>query len=95
MAAYLIAELKVHDDEEFGKYKEQVAPMVEKYGGRYLVRGGAIFGLEGDSAPERMVVIEFPSMEKAREFYDSEEYQPVMELRLNSADSRLLLAEGL
>ncbi len=69
MAAYLIVNLDIHDPEKFGAYRERVAPLVEKRGGRYLVRGGELHPIEGDFGLKRLVILEFPSMEAARGFY--------------------------
>jgi uncharacterized protein (DUF1330 family) len=67
---------------------------VEKYGGRFLVRGGQIQTLEGDWKPKRIVVTEFPSIEQARRWYDSEEYRPLKALRSRSARGSVVLVDG-
>ena len=68
-------------------------PSVEKYGGRFLVRGGSTEILEGEWSPA-LVVIEFPTVEKARQWYSSDEYRPALEIRQRSADNELLIVEG-
>jgi uncharacterized protein (DUF1330 family) len=71
------------------------AAAVEKYGGRYIVRGGAVTPLEGGWQPERFVIIEFPSVAQAQAWYHSPDYQPAAALRHRAADSKMLVVEGL
>ena len=92
--AYIIAEVEVHDAEGFEAYRSDVAPMIAAFGGRYLVRGGAIEALEGEAPTRRVVVIEFPSKGAAETFWHSEEYRPVAALRHQSAHSRIYMIEG-
>jgi uncharacterized protein (DUF1330 family) len=94
MAGYLIANIDVTDPAKFEQYREKVAPLVQKFGGRYLVRGGEVRRLEGNLALHRLVVLEFPTLEAAQRFYDSAEYQPILKLRLDSTQSDLVLVQG-
>ena len=94
MAAYVLVDIEVTDSGPYDDYRRQVPPVVEKFGGKYLVRGGNLETVEGDWTPRRLVVLEFPSVEKAKEFYDSEDYQPLKALRLSSTDSKMVLVEG-
>ena len=94
MPAYLIADVEITDAAGFDEYRKLVPGTIEKYGGRYLVRGGAVEHLEGDWQPRRLVVLEFPSLEQARRWYDSEEYRGPKALRFQSARTSLILAEG-
>jgi uncharacterized protein (DUF1330 family) len=94
MAAYFIVNLDVKDRERFEAYRQQVVPVVEKHGGRYLVRGGELHPVEGDLGLKRLVVLEFPSLEAARRFYGSPEYAPLLRLRQESAASDIVLVEG-
>ena len=94
MAAYVLVDIEVTDAEPYADYRRQVPPIVEKFGGKYLVRGGDMETLEGDWTPRRLVVLEFPSVEKAKQFYDSEEYRPLKDLRISSTDSKMVLVEG-
>lgn len=94
MAAYVIAEVNVTDPKLYDDYRKQVPATVEKYGGRFAVRGGKVEPKEGDWNPTRLVVLEFPSMEQARKWYDSPEYAPALALRLKAANARLILVEG-
>jgi uncharacterized protein (DUF1330 family) len=94
MPAYIIAQLEITDPVGFEEYRKQVSPTLQKYGGRYIVRGGVTEGLEGGPPPQRLVVIEFPSVEQARGWYNCEEYRAPKALRIKTTRSRLILAEG-
>lgn len=95
MSAYVIVELNIHDPIGFEKYKELVAPTIAAYGGKYIVRGGKTDVLEGSWTPGRLVVLEFESMDRARTWFNSAEYTPIKRLRLETAESKLVLVEGL
>ena len=94
MAAYVIVEVNVTDPALYEDYKKLVPGTVAKYGGRFAVRGGKIDVKEGDWSPTRLVVLEFPTMEQARKWYDSPEYAPALALRLKAANAKLILVEG-
>ena len=94
MAAYAIADVEVTDPAKFQEYGSQVPATVEKYGGKYLVRGGAIEKAEGDWEPSRMAIIEFESMEQLKKWYHSQEYSGPMQLRHQSANANVLFVEG-
>ncbi len=94
MAAYIVAEIEVRDAERYEEYKRLVPPTLAEYGGRFVARGGAAEALEGDWSPRRVVILEFPSAEKARGWWASEAYAPAKELRQATADSKLILVEG-
>jgi uncharacterized protein (DUF1330 family) len=94
MSAYVIVEVNVTDPKLYDEYKKLVPATVEKYGGRFAVRGGTIESKEGGWKPARMVVLEFPSMEKARAWYHSPEYAPALAMRLKAASAKLILVEG-
>lgn len=94
MPAYLINDMEVTDPVAFADYAELSPPTVALYGGRFLARGGAISLLEGDRAPKRLVVIEFPSVERARAWLDSPEYAPARRLRQGAARSNIVVVEG-
>ena len=95
MAVYFIVELDVHDPVGIEEYRKGVPATIAKYGGRYLVRGGACVTLEGGWAPKRVVVLEFPSMERAKAWYDSEDYRELKALRMKTSSTRMVLVEGL
>ncbi|MEA2382048.1 MAG: hypothetical protein QOH72_2019 [Solirubrobacteraceae bacterium] len=94
MPAYLILDIHVEDPEEYAAYRERSPATLEAYGGRYLVRGGPHEVIEGDWNPERVVVVEFPSVQRAREWYESPEYQEIVGMRLRAAPSNTVLVEG-
>jgi uncharacterized protein (DUF1330 family) len=82
MPAYLIVEHKITDAEKFDRYRTAVGPMIAKHGGRYLTKGGNHrFPEGGHWLPERVVIIEFPSMDALNAWYTSPEYQPLIALR--------------
>ncbi len=95
MPAYVVADIEVKDAAGYDAYKRGVAATVEQYGGRFLVRGGEATPLEGDWAPSRLVIIEFPTMEALRGWYRSPAYAPLLKLRMAASDGRLIAVEGL
>jgi len=94
MAAYLIGDIEVTDAAVYEDYRRQVAATVQKYGGRFVVRGGSVQPLEGGWSPKRLVLLEFPSMEQAQKWYRSPEYAPLIALRQRASRGRLVLVEG-
>jgi uncharacterized protein (DUF1330 family) len=94
MPAYFIVDNEVIDHAGFEEYRKQVPATVEKYGGKFLVRGGRVQALEGDWKPKRIVVTEFPTTEQARRWYGSEEYRALKALRLRTARGSVVLVEG-
>ncbi len=94
MPGYVVAEVEVTDPATYEEYRKRVPAIVAQYGGRYLVRGGAVEKKEGAWEPKRLVVLEFPSLEQARKWYHSPEYAPVLALRLKAARSKVLLVDG-
>ena len=94
MPAYVIGEVEVGDPQAYQEYSKRVPETIAKYGGKFLVRGGAVEPKEGDWNPKRVVVLEFPTMEMARTWYHSPEYDPVLRMRLKAAKARLILVEG-
>jgi len=95
MSAYVIIEIKVHDPVKFEEYKKKAPASIAAYGGKYLVRGGPVETLDGSWAPERVVLVEFPSLARAREWYGCEMYAEAIKLRHASATSQFILVEGL
>ena len=94
MAAYVIAEIDVTDAGVYDEYRKGVLATVGKYGGRFLARGGRAETLEGAGPASRVVILEFPSYERALEWYRSPEYAPLITLRQRGSRGRLLLVEG-
>jgi uncharacterized protein (DUF1330 family) len=98
VTAYLIAQTEIHDRESYDRYKGQVLPRsypsFQKFGGRFIVRGGSLEVLEGDWTPSKLVVIEFPSMEHIRAWFASPEYAPLLAMRQQAAVDYLVAVEG-
>lgn len=94
MSAYVVAEVEVTDPAVYEEYRKLVPATIAKYGGKYLVRGGAVETKEGTWQPKRLVVLEFSSMDQARKWYHSPEYAPALALRTKAARSKVLLVEG-
>ena len=94
MAAYVIVEVETHDAGLMARYRDLAKPIVEAFGGRYLARGGRCEALEGGVAPERVVVLEFPTFERARAWWASDEYREAKEMRQRAGATRMVLVEG-
>ena len=94
MSVYMVLEIVVHDPATYAKYVERVPAVVEKFGGRYLVRGGRITSMEGDWNPERIVILEFPNLELLERWNQSSEYQELALLRAEATESRAFVVEG-
>jgi uncharacterized protein (DUF1330 family) len=94
MTAYVVVEITIKDPVVFEDYKKLSPATIQQYGGRYLARGGATEILEGKWNPSRLVILEFPSMEQARIWYNSPEYTHAKSFRLRSADGNMVLTEA-
>jgi uncharacterized protein (DUF1330 family) len=94
MAAYIIAEVEVTDPEAYAEYRARVPAVIAAHGGKYLARGGQTETIEGDGAPGRLVILEFPDMAAARGFANAPEYAPLAAIRQKASRSRLILVEG-
>ena len=94
MPAYLVTTITVTNPERFQEYRKLAGPAVARYGGKFLVRGGERTVLEGKFDANRLVVVEFPSSEDAKTFYNSREYQAAREKRIGACDFNMVLAEG-
>jgi uncharacterized protein (DUF1330 family) len=94
MRAYILAEIEITNPDGYKEYTTTVPATIEKYGGRFLVRGGQAHVLEGEWPARRRVLIEFPTMEAARKWWDSPEYEKPKALRRANSNGRLLLLEG-
>jgi uncharacterized protein (DUF1330 family) len=95
MPAYIVVEIAVGDPIGYERYKELAPSSIAAYGGRYVVRGGAVETLEGTWSPSRFVVLEFPTSARAREWWASPEYAEAKALRQATSRSEMLLVEGL
>jgi uncharacterized protein (DUF1330 family) len=93
--AYLVGIVTIEDAEGFAEYASQVPEVIKRYGGRYIARGGTVEVLEGSWAPTRVTLVEFESLEQARRWYESEEYQAIAGIRQRSANADLVLVDGL
>jgi len=93
MSALVIVDLTIHDTARFQEYVELVPDLIEKHHGKYLVRGGKVEVREGSWQPERLVVLEFPSVAAARSFLDDPDYQPIAAIRHAAASTNLVIAE--
>lgn len=94
MAAYIIVDVAIEDFTRYEDYKKLTPSSITAYGGRFVVRGGAAECLEGDWEPGRIVVLEFPNVERAKEWWASEMYAPAKALRQSIAKTRMLVVEG-
>ncbi len=97
MSAFLIADVAVSDMQAYidSGYIDTVPKIAARFGGAYRARGGDFEVLEGDWRPVRLVIIEFPDMDKLKRFYDSEEYLPFRNLRQELTDSKIVALDGL
>lgn len=94
MPAYVLVDVEIDDPETYTEYKKLTPAAIAAYGGRFLARGGRTVSLEGQWDPERVVVLEFESVERAQEWWASQEYAPAKALRQRSARTKMLIVEG-
>jgi uncharacterized protein (DUF1330 family) len=94
MSAYIIVEIKIIDPAGYEEYKKLAGATVEKYGGKYIVRGGPAETLEGDWEPKRIVVLEFESVQRAKDWLNSEEYCEPRKMRHRTARTNMIVVEG-
>ena len=94
MPVYLIIEIEVIDPELYSRYVERVPETVELYNGKYLVRGGPVFPMSGNWVPERVIVLEFPSMDQVKKWSTSPEYLSIAPFRQQSTRSRAIAVQG-
>ncbi len=94
MPAYIVVDCEVTDPVRYEQYRLLTPAAIARHGGRFLVRGGATEVLEGDWQPRRVVLLEFPSMEAARTFYDSPEYREARAVRDGAANMDIIVVAG-
>lgn len=94
MKGYIIVEIEVHNPQEYEGYKLLSTASLKPFEGRFIVRGGNAALLEGEGNPKRIVVLEFPSVEKAKAWWSSEIYAPAKKLRQQHATTRMIIVEG-
>jgi uncharacterized protein (DUF1330 family) len=93
--AYVLVQVDVTNPQHYGEYTKLSPGIIEKFGGRFLARGGRTLTLEGAPVQSRVVVVEFPSFERAQEFYNSQEYQAAKKIREGAATAQFVLVEGM
>jgi len=94
MSAYIIGRVTISDPDTYKKYAAQTPALIEKHGGRFLVRGGDVDALECEAFDDRVVVIEFPSKQALHDWYNDPDYQAVKELRHVASEGELFAVEG-
>ena len=94
MAAYMIVEVDTIDEPLMAEYRKHTPGAIAKFDGKFIVRGGRTRTLEGGWTPKRIVLIEFPSYAKAEEFYDSDHYKPLLEMRLKAGKCKAIIVDG-
>ena len=94
MKAYVIVEVSITDQIIYEEYKKLTPATIAAFDGKFLVRGGRPETLEGDWQPERMVVVEFPSVERAKEWWSSDQYSKAKAIRQQAAHTKMLIVEG-
>jgi uncharacterized protein (DUF1330 family) len=95
MPAYVVVQVDVKDPARYENYKVMVPPSLEKFGGKFVVRGGKTETVEGDWAPKRFVIVEFPSVERAKAWWNSPEYAAAKALRQATSSTQMILVEGI
>ena len=95
MSAYVVVEIEILDPVGYEEYKKQAAATVHQYGGKYVVRGGKAEVLEGDWDPKRIVVLQFESMDRPKEWLNCEEYREPRKMRHRTAKTNMILVEGI
>lgn len=94
MSVYIVADIDIRDAATYETYKQGVQATVDKYGGRFLVRGGAATTVEGKWSPKRLIVIEFPDMARLEAWYASPDYKPLLDIRLGASTGSLIKVQG-
>ncbi|MDO8681179.1 MAG: DUF1330 domain-containing protein [Acidobacteriota bacterium] len=95
MKAYVMVQVEVSNPQQYAEYMKTSPAIIEKFGGRFIARGGRTVTLEGPPARGRVVIVEFPSFERAQEFYNSPEYEAAKKVRAGAATAQFILVEGL
>lgn len=95
MPAYLVVDITVQDPALYDQYKTLAPSSIARYGGKYIARGGRTETLEGDWKPTRLVILEFPDIERAKSWWSSTEYAKAKTMRQQAAATRMVLLEGL
>jgi uncharacterized protein (DUF1330 family) len=92
--AYIIAQIDVTNPQQYGEYAKRSPDIIAKYGGRFIARAGRTVTLEGPAARSRVVIVEYPTFERAQAFFNSPEYQQIKKLREGAANAQFIVVEG-
>ncbi|MEP7251081.1 MAG: DUF1330 domain-containing protein [Ginsengibacter sp.] len=95
MSAYVIVEMNIEDHDAYEEYKKLTPAAIAAYDGKFIVRGAKTESLEGDWNPERIVVLEFPSVARAKEWWESQEYAKAKSIRQQAAKTKMLVVQGI
>ena len=95
MTVYAVVNVKITDPDRYAEYRDKAPATIASYGGKYLARGGKVEVLEGEWDPQRLVILEFESMQRFNEWYDSPEYAPLKHLRGVASATEFVVVEGL
>ncbi len=94
MSAYVLVEVSIQDQQEYEAYKKLTPAAIAAYNGKFIVRGGKSTTLEGDWNPERIVILEFPNVERANEWWHSDLYGIAKSIRQKAAKTKMIIVEG-
>ena len=94
MPSYIVSMMSISDAKTYSKYTDRTPPIVERYGGKFLARGGEILTVEGEQYNDRMVILEFPNRQAILDWYADPEYQEVRAFRHASSEARILVIDG-
>lgn len=94
MPAYIIVDIKINNPQAYEEYKKHTPGSLLPFDGKFIVRGGETVTLEGDWTPERIVILEFPTMEKAKAWWNSPGYAPAKLIRQRASHTRMIAVEG-
>jgi uncharacterized protein (DUF1330 family) len=94
MPAFVIVDVSIHNQEEYDEYRKLTPSTIAAFNGRFAVRGGRTLTLEGDWNPERIVVLEFPSVDQAKAWWNSETYSRAKAIRQKAASTKMIIVEG-
>jgi uncharacterized protein (DUF1330 family) len=95
MPAYVVTQIEVHDPQRYETYKQMSPGSIAAFGGRFIVRGAPTQTLEGDWSPKRFVIVEFPTLEQAKAWWNSPEYAAAKKLRQETSHTEMIVVEGL
>jgi len=95
MSGYFIIQINVKNKENYKEYISKVTPIVEKFGGEYIIRGGKSINAEGKWPYERTVVLKFPTYEMVKKWHESDEYKPIKKIREDNSECNAIIIEGL